>query len=70
MKSKPARWGCQAGEARSGSSRVKKEQVVDVATDYFCRSGYEATKWAAVAPAVDLGSTALYHYFGSKHHCL
>jgi TetR/AcrR family transcriptional regulator, cholesterol catabolism regulator len=49
---------------------VKREQILDVATDYFGRYGYEDTKWADVAAAVDIGSTALYHYFESKQHCL
>jgi len=49
---------------------VKKEQILDVAIDYFGRYGYEETKWADVAAAVDIGSTALYHYFESKQHCL
>ena len=49
---------------------AKKEQILDIATDYFGRYGYEATKWADVAAAVDIGSTALYHYFESKQHCL
>ena len=49
---------------------VKKEQILEVATEYFGRYGYEDTKWADVAAAVDIGSTALYHYFQSKQHCL
>jgi AcrR family transcriptional regulator len=49
---------------------VKKEQILDVAIDYFGRYGYEETKWADVAAAVEIGSTALYHYFESKQHCL
>lgn len=49
---------------------VKKEQIIEVATDHFGRFGYEDTKWADVAAAVDIGSTALYHYFESKQHCL
>src|SRR5213075_2935022 len=49
---------------------VKKEQIFDVAIDYFGRYGYEETKWADIAAAVDIGSTALYHYFESKQHCL
>jgi AcrR family transcriptional regulator len=49
---------------------VKKEQILDVAVDYFGRFGYEETKWADIAAAVDIGSTALYHYFESKQHCL
>src|SRR3954470_10568350 len=49
---------------------VKKEQILDVAIDSFGRYGYEETKWADVAAAVDIGSTALYHYFESKQHCL
>jgi AcrR family transcriptional regulator len=63
---------------RSGTGRraprlgpgVKKEQILDVAVEYFGRHGYEETKWADVAAAVDIGSTALYHYFESKQHCL
>jgi AcrR family transcriptional regulator len=49
---------------------VKKEQIIEIATDYFGRYGYEDTKWADVAAAVGIGSTALYHYFESKQHCL
>jgi AcrR family transcriptional regulator len=49
---------------------AKREQILEVATDYFGRLGYEDTKWADVAAAVDIGSTALYHYFESKQHCL
>jgi AcrR family transcriptional regulator len=49
---------------------VKKEQILDVAIDSFGRYGYEETKWADVAAAVEIGSTALYHYFESKQHCL
>jgi AcrR family transcriptional regulator len=49
---------------------VKKEQILEVAVDYFGRYGYEETKWADIAAAVDIGSTALYHYFESKQHCL
>ena len=41
-----------------------------MATEYFGRHGYEDTKWADVAAAVGVGSTALYHYFESKLHCL
>jgi AcrR family transcriptional regulator len=64
--------------ARAGARRraprlkpgVKKEQIVEVAVDSFGRYGYEETKWADIAAAVDIGSTALYHYFESKQHCL
>ncbi|HEY3183439.1 MAG TPA: TetR/AcrR family transcriptional regulator [Gaiellaceae bacterium] len=49
---------------------VKKEQILEVAVDYFGRYGYEETKWADIAAAVHIGSTALYHYFESKQHCL
>jgi TetR/AcrR family transcriptional regulator, cholesterol catabolism regulator len=66
------RAGLPAGRPRSPRSRpgVKREQILAVATDYFGRRGYEDTKWADVAAAVDIGSTALYHYFESKQHCL
>ena len=49
---------------------VKREQIINVAIDRFGRDGYEETKWADVAAAVDIGSTTLYHYFESKQHCL
>jgi AcrR family transcriptional regulator len=49
---------------------VKRDQILEVAADYFGRNGYEDTKWADVASAVNIGSTALYHYFESKQHCL
>jgi len=49
---------------------VKREQIIEVATEHFARLGYEDTKWADVAAAVEIGSTALYHYFESKQHCL
>ena len=57
-------------EGRRVSSRNKRTEIIAVATDYFGRDGYEGTKWADVATAVGLGSTALYHYFESKQHCL
>ncbi len=52
------------------SSRSKRAMILDVATQYFGEHGYEDTKWADVAAAVGIGSTALYHYFESKLHCL
>ena len=56
---------------RSGrSSRSKREDILATATEYFGRHGYEYTKWADIAEAVGVGSTALYHYFESKLHCL
>ena len=44
--------------------------ILIAATAYFGEHGYEDTKWADVAAAVGIGSTALYHYFESKLHCL
>src|SRR3954464_16059914 len=52
------------------SSRSKRAAIVETATDLFGREGYEDSKWADVAKAVGIGSTALYHYFESKLHCL
>jgi AcrR family transcriptional regulator len=67
----------RASGARSGSdarprasSRSKRDEIISIAADYFGRQGYEDTKWADVAAAVGVGSTALYHYFESKLHCL
>jgi AcrR family transcriptional regulator len=52
------------------SPRNKRAEIIAVATEYFGEDGYEDTKWAAVASAVGLGPTALYHYFESKQQCL
>jgi AcrR family transcriptional regulator len=52
------------------SSRSKREEILTTAIDHFGRRGYEYTKWADIAADVGLGSTALYHYFESKLHCL
>jgi AcrR family transcriptional regulator len=49
---------------------VKRAQILEAAADHFGRVGYDETKWADVAAAVGIGSTALYHYFESKQHCL
>jgi AcrR family transcriptional regulator len=56
--------------ARRTSSRSKRGNILATATAYFGEHGYEDTKWADVAAAVGIGSTALYHYFESKLHCL
>jgi TetR/AcrR family transcriptional regulator, cholesterol catabolism regulator len=48
----------------------KRAEILAVAADHFGRQGYEDTKWADVAAVVGVGSTALYHYFESKLHCL
>jgi Transcriptional regulator len=45
------------------SPRGKREDILAVATTLFGRDGYEDSKWADVASAVGIGSTALYHYF-------
>src|SRR5687767_15437922 len=56
---------------RTGDSpRSKRAEIIATATDQFGRHGYEYTKWADIAEAVGVGSTALYHYFESKLHCL
>jgi AcrR family transcriptional regulator len=52
------------------SSRSKRDEIVAKAAEFFGREGYEDSKWADVATAVGVGSTALYHYFESKLHCL
>jgi TetR/AcrR family transcriptional regulator, cholesterol catabolism regulator len=53
-----------------GSSRSKRQEILTSAIEHFGRDGYEYTKWADIAADVGLGSTALYHYFESKLHCL
>src|SRR3954454_1518191 len=52
------------------SSRSKRAEIIATATEEFGRQGYEHSKWADIAQAVGVGSTALYHYFESKLHCL
>jgi AcrR family transcriptional regulator len=52
------------------SSRSKREDILTAAAEHFGRQGYEDTKWADIAADVGVGSTALYHYFESKLHCL
>src|SRR3954454_15023913 len=52
------------------SARNKRAAILDTATELFGREGYEHSKWADVAKSVGIGSTALYHYFESKLHCL
>jgi AcrR family transcriptional regulator len=52
------------------SSRSKRQEIVTTAVEHFGNSGYEYTKWADIAADVGRGSTALYHYFESKLHCL
>ena len=52
------------------SSRSKREDIINTAIEYFGQHGYEYTKWADIAATVGVGSTALYHYFESKLHCL
>jgi TetR/AcrR family transcriptional regulator, cholesterol catabolism regulator len=67
------RGGSDGGRGQGGrrtSSRSKRESILTTATAYFGEHGYEDTKWADVAAAVGIGSTALYHYFESKLHCL
>jgi TetR/AcrR family transcriptional regulator, cholesterol catabolism regulator len=54
----------------AASSRSKRAAILEVATAEFGREGYEHSKWADVAKAVGIGSTALYHYFESKLHAL
>ena len=61
-----------AGGARGGqeSPRSKRQAILNAAIEHFGRQGYEYTKWADIAADLGLGSTALYHYFESKLHCL
>ena len=49
---------------------TKRDEIINAATRRFGRYGYENTKWADIAADVGVGPTALYHYFGSKQHCL
>lgn len=55
---------------RRASSRNKRDAILAAAATVFGKEGYEDAKWADVARAVGVGSTALYHYFESKLHCL
>src|SRR3954470_16564665 len=55
---------------RPRSSRSKRDDIIYAAIEHFGQYGYEYTKWADIAKEVGVGSTALYHYFESKLHCL
>src|SRR3981081_3335224 len=58
-------------KGRSGpSSRSKRADILTTATEQVGQQGYEYSKWADIARDVGIGSTALYHYFESKLHCL
>jgi AcrR family transcriptional regulator len=50
--------------------RSKRAAILTAAIEHFGETGYEATKWSAIAGRVGIGQTALYHYFESKAHCL
>jgi AcrR family transcriptional regulator len=58
------------GPTPRASTRGKRDEILVSAIDHFGQDGYEDTKWADVAASVGIGSTALYHYFESKLHCL
>jgi TetR/AcrR family transcriptional regulator, cholesterol catabolism regulator len=64
------RQNARANGRSAPSSRSKRAAILEVATELFGREGYEHSKWADVAKEVGIGSTALYHYFESKLHCL
>ena len=59
-----------AGSDGPAGVRSKRDEVLWTAAERFGRDGYEYTKWADIAADLGLGSTALYHYFESKLHCL
>jgi AcrR family transcriptional regulator len=67
---KNAQTGASQKAGSPASSRSKRQEILTAAIDHFGRRGYEYTKWADIATDVGLGSTALYHYFESKLHCL
>src|SRR5918998_3933536 len=58
------------GTQRAASARGKRDAILLTAASLFGEQGYEDGKWSDVAAAVGVGSTALYHYFESKLHCL
>ncbi|HEY1521312.1 MAG TPA: TetR family transcriptional regulator [Solirubrobacteraceae bacterium] len=67
---KNAQTGASRKTGSPASSRSKRQEILTTAIDHFGSRGYEYTKWADIATDVGLGSTALYHYFESKLHCL
>jgi AcrR family transcriptional regulator len=62
--------GANQRTSSPASSRSRRQDILTTAIEHFGRQGYEYTKWADIAADVGLGSTALYHYFESKLHCL
>src|SRR6267154_6262331 len=70
MKSTRTRGLASSNAPARPSPRSKRELILATATADFARVGYRASKWSDVADSVGIGSTALYHYFVSKDHCL
>jgi AcrR family transcriptional regulator len=60
----------ETGPQPRQSKRSKRTAILAAATEEFAKTGYRASKWSDIADAVGIGSTALYHYFVSKEHCL
>ena len=65
-----AKLGSNRTRPPRNSSRSKRDAIIYGAIEIFGGQGYENSKWADVAESVGIGSTALYHYFESKLHCL
>jgi TetR/AcrR family transcriptional repressor of mexJK operon len=55
-----------AGPVSSGRSEVKREAVLDAATDVFVRAGYGAATMDEIARAANVSKQTIYHHFGSK----
>ena len=60
----------QARRSPRAKPGAKRARILEIAVERFGRDGYDETRWADIAAAVGIGSTALYHYFESKQHCL
>lgn len=50
--------------------RLRRLQIIDVATDSFIKSGYRGTSLAAIAEEVGVSQAGLLHHFGTKEKLL
>jgi AcrR family transcriptional regulator len=70
MAGRPGKWETRGDRRKPSRNDTRRERVLELATEMFERDGYEKTRWSDIAAALGLSSTALYHYFDTKQHCL
>src|SRR5437899_3045055 len=58
------------GRPRLEAARDTRKEILDTALDLFAEHGFHATSVRALAAAVGVRESALYHYFPSKEAVL